>query len=157
MGADEAIGGYPEYYNFFYIYSATRYCIDMTIKIDISYGEFLDKLSILEIKSEHITDEKQARNVNKELSLLQELWAADPQSGVDIVKELAKLKSINEKLWGIEDDIREKERQKAFDDEFVRLARAVYYINDDRAAVKRVLNEKLGSILIEEKSYADYK
>ena len=134
-----------------------RYSAIMTIKIDISYGEFLDKLSILEIKSERIKDEAKLANVRKELNLLKELWAADPQSRVDIKAELDEMKEINEKLWDIEDDIRDKERDKSFDEEFIRLARAVYYTNDDRADVKRRINEKLGSALIEEKSYADYK
>ena len=129
----------------------------MTIKITISYGEFLDKLSILEIKNERIKDEAKLANIRKELNLLKELWATDPQSNVDIKAELDEMKAINKKLWDIEDDIREKERNKSFDDEFVRLARAVYFINDDRSDVKRRINEKLGSELIEEKSYADYK
>ncbi|MCW9024459.1 MAG: DUF6165 family protein [Gammaproteobacteria bacterium] len=129
----------------------------MTIKVELSYGEFLDKLSILQIKSERIRDERKLANVNKEKDLLTGLWAADPKSNVDIATELAEMKSINEKLWDIEDDIRDKERDKCFDDEFVRLARAVYYTNDERADVKRRINEKLGSELVEEKSYADYK
>jgi hypothetical protein len=129
----------------------------MTIKVELSYGEFLDKLSILQIKSERIRDESKLANVNKEKELLKTLWAADPKSNVDIATELAEMKSINEKLWDIEDDIRDKERDKCFDDEFVRLARAVYYTNDERADVKRRINGKLGSELVEEKSYADYK
>ncbi len=129
----------------------------MTIKVDISYGEFLDKLSILEIKSERIHDAAKLENINRELALLRSLWAADPKSAIDISAEMAEMKAINEKLWQIEDDIRDKERARCFDEEFIRLARAVYYSNDERAAIKRRLNEKLGSELVEEKSYADYR
>ena len=128
----------------------------MTIKIELSYGEMLDKITILKIKSERITDKSKLVNVNKELALLDGLWKADPKSSDDITKEIAELKSINEALWEIEDDIRDKERAKEFDERFIELARAVYVTNDKRANVKRLINEKLGSDLIEEKSYADY-
>ncbi len=128
----------------------------MTIKVEISYGEFLDKLSILEIKSERIRDPAKLENINRELGLLRDLWAADPKAAIDIQTEWVQMKSINEKLWDIEDDIRDRERTRCFDEEFIRLARAVYYTNDERAEVKRRLNEKLGSELVEEKSYADY-
>ncbi|VAX10198.1 hypothetical protein MNBD_GAMMA25-665 [hydrothermal vent metagenome] len=129
----------------------------MNIKVEISYGEFLDKLSILEIKSERIHDAGKLENVNHELKLLRKLWAEDPKSSVDIQAEMAEMKRINETLWKIEDDIRDRERARDFGEEFVRLARAVYYINDERADVKRRLNKKLGSELVEEKSYADYQ
>ena len=129
----------------------------MTIKVDASFGEFLDKITILEIKSERISDPAKLENVNRELKLLREIWTAHSASKTDISDEMARLKAINEKLWEIEDDIRDKERDKAFDQEFIELARAVYFTNDDRAAVKRELNLKLGSELVEEKSYADYK
>jgi len=128
----------------------------MIIKVEISYGEFLDKLSILEIKSERIRDPAKLENINRELGLLRDLWAADPKAAVDIQTEWGQLKAINEKLWDIEDDIRDRERARCFDEKFIRLARAVYYTNDERAEVKRRLNEKLGSALVEEKSYADY-
>jgi len=129
----------------------------MTIKVEASFGEFLDKMTILEIKRERISDPAKLENVNRELNLLQESWAAHPASKTDISDEMARLKAINEKLWEIEDDIRDKERNKAFDQEFIELARAVYFTNDERAAVKRELNLKLGSELVEEKSYADYQ
>ena len=129
----------------------------MTIKTELSFGEFLDKITILQIKSERIKDDTKLININKELNLLLDLWQAHPASKIDITTELAQLKSINEKLWEIEDDIREKERQKAFDEQFIELARAVYFTNDDRADVKRQINLKLGSDFIEEKSYSDYK
>lgn len=129
----------------------------MTIKVEVSFGEFLDKITILEIKSERITDPEKLENVNRELNLLRNSWAEHPASKTDISDEMARLKAINEKLWEIEDDIRDKERNKNFDQGFIELARAVYFTNDERAAVKRELNLKLGSELVEEKSYADYQ
>jgi len=128
----------------------------MTIKVELSYGEMLDKITILEIKSERMTDAEKVANVEKELSLLNTLWQADAKSSINIGKEITKLKSINEALWDIEDDIRDKERAKEFDERFIELARAVYVTNDQRANIKRVINMKLGSDLVEEKSYADY-
>lgn len=128
----------------------------MTLKVEVSYGEFLDKLTILQIKSERITDATKLENVSKELDLLSQTWQADEKYNIDIKEEMQQLKAINEKLWGIEDDIREKERQKTFDESFIELARAVYYCNDDRANIKKAINRKLGSNLTEEKSYAAY-
>lgn len=128
----------------------------MTIQVDLSFGEFLDKITILEIKSERIKDADKLKNINKELTLLQELWRANPASATDISDEMGRLKKINEKLWEIEDDIREQERHREFKERFIELARAVYYSNDERAAIKRELNVKLGSDLVEEKSYSDY-
>ena len=128
----------------------------MTIKVEVSFGEFLDKLTILQIKSERISDPAKLSNINNELTLLKQSWAADPKSAIDIDAEMKQLKAINEKLWDIEDNIRDKERNKTFDQGFIELARAVYFSNDERARIKRVLNEKLGSELVEEKSYADY-
>ena len=129
----------------------------MTIKVDASVGEFLDKVTILEIKSERIKDPAKLDNVNKELNLLRKIWSEVEYSKVDIDDEMTRLKAINEKLWEIEDDIRDKERQRSFDAEFIKLARSVYYENDVRAAIKKELNLKLGSDLVEEKSYSDYK
>lgn len=129
----------------------------MTIQTEISFGEFLDKLTILEIKAERIRDPAKLENINRELSLLREIWSRHPASSTDIAAPLARLKAINEQLWQIEDDIRDKERHGQFDQRFIELARAVYVTNDERAAVKRELNELLGSELVEEKSYAEYK
>lgn len=129
----------------------------MTINVDLAYGELLDKVTILQIKSERITDENKLSNVNKELDLLNKLWKLDKKSSVDIDSEFAALKDINEKIWDIEDGIRDKERVKEFDQKFIELARSVYISNDKRAEIKRVINLKLGSDLIEEKSYADYE
>jgi Family of unknown function (DUF6165) len=128
----------------------------MTIKVELAYGELLDKITILQIKSERISDAAKVANVNKELGLLNNLWQADKKSSVDISSEFTALKEINEKIWDIEDDIRDKERAKEFDEKFIELARSVYFSNDKRAEIKREINIKLGSELIEEKSYSDY-
>lgn len=121
----------------------------------VSPGELLDKITILEIKSERIEDADKLKNVRYELELLTRLWnEAVPEA--DLAAERAELKSVNEKLWVIEDDIRDKEAEKSFDAEFVELARSVYYTNDRRAAVKKQVNLKLGSAIVEEKSYSDY-
>ena len=126
------------------------------ICVPVSFGELIDKITILEIKSAHIRDAAKVANVRAELDLLNATWAQNPASKVDIATQRARLKSVNEALWDIEDRIRLKEKAQAFDTEFVELARAVYFRNDERAAVKREINLKLGSQLVEEKSYADY-
>jgi transcriptional regulator of nitric oxide reductase len=126
------------------------------IKVPVSPGEVLDKITILEIKSERMDDPDKVANVRVELKLLQDTWAANI-SDDDVIRDLhARLKEINEALWEIEDDIRDKERVKEFDDRFVELARAVYFTNDKRSEVKKKLNLHLGSQIIEEKSYQDY-
>jgi hypothetical protein len=127
------------------------------IKVPISPGELLDKITILRIKSQRMTDPKKLANVRIELEALEETWRVSAYAAVDVGGDVSALLAVNERLWSIEDDIRDKERAKAFDDEFVRLARAVYIENDERAAIKRRLNLKLGSSLVEEKSYAQYK
>ena len=135
-----------------------RYAIAMSqISVPIAYGELIDKITILEIKSERIGDSAKLANVRIELDLLSETWRADPASRIDIAIERAELRAVNEALWDIEDRIRLKEKARAFDDEFVELARSVYIRNDERAAIKRVINQKLGSTLVEEKSYQDYR
>lgn len=127
------------------------------ISAPVSHGELIDKITILEIKSERIADAAKLANVREELRLLNELWQRDEASQTDISSERAELKRINEALWEIEDEIRVKERGQAFDARFIELARAVYHTNDKRAAVKRAINLKLGSRLVEEKSYQDYQ
>lgn len=129
----------------------------MTIQAIISYGEFLDKLTILEIKNERIADTDKLKNIQNELSSVKQLWQDCPASIIDISAELAALKAVNEKLWEIEDAIRDNERQQNFDQSFIDLARSVYFENDDRANIKREINLKLGSDFVEEKSYSDYK
>lgn len=128
----------------------------MHLTVQTSPGEFLDKLTILEIKSERMTDPAKLANVRRELDLLRATWAASPLAARDVTKLVADLKGVNESLWEIEDRIRLKEAARAFDAEFVELARSVYRTNDRRAAIKRDLNVALGSELIEEKSYEKY-
>jgi hypothetical protein len=128
-----------------------------TISVPVSHGELIDKITILEIKSARISDPAKLANVRAELDLLNATWSSDPASRTDIAAERAKLLAVNEALWDIEDHIRVKEKAKAFDAEFIELARSVYFRNDERAAVKRAINEKLGSTLVEEKSYQDYR
>lgn len=128
-----------------------------TISVPVSYGELIDKMTILEIKAERIGDAAKVANVRTELAMLDETWRAAPASRIDIARERAELRAVNEALWDIEDRIRVKEKAKAFDAEFVELARSVYVRNDERAAVKRAINTRLGSTLVEEKSYEDYR
>jgi hypothetical protein len=127
------------------------------ISVPISPGELLDKVTILRIKSKRMSDAGKLANVRIELKVLEETWAASAYAKADISADVNALLEVNERLWVIEDDIRDKERAKEFDAEFVRLARAVYFENDERAAIKRRINVKLGSTIVEEKSYASYK
>ena len=120
--------------------------------IDVSIGEIADKISILVIKNERITDPDKLKNVQKELSLLIETFPAE----ILIDKLYTELCSINLTLWSVEDKIREYERLGDFDQEFIQLAREVYITNDKRAAVKKAINIKYGSDIIEEKSYQEY-
>ena len=129
----------------------------MNVKIEISIGEFFDKLTILEIKKERIKDASKLVNINTELDALNELLSSLAFSRADVENEVGELKTINEKLWVIEDDIRDKESAKSFDQEFIELARSVYFTNDRRSDVKREINIKLGSDFIEEKSYEEYQ
>jgi hypothetical protein len=125
--------------------------------VPVSYGELLDKIAILEIKSERMSDPAKLANVRKELAALDRNWSTHPASKTDIAALRAALKAVNERLWVIEDDIRIKEKAQAFDAEFVRLARAVYFENDERARIKKDINLALGSAYVEEKSYQDYR
>lgn len=127
------------------------------ILVPVSPGELIDKLTILRIKSARMTEPAKLANVRRELQALETTWQAHPFSRQDIGAEEQALQQVNEKLWDIEDDIRDKERARSFDADFVRLARAVYVENDERAAIKKRINQKLGSALVEEKSYRDYK
>ena len=126
------------------------------ISVPVSIGELIDKLTILEIKSERIADEQKLINIRKELDLLREIWNSRGQASEHVTELRAGLKSVNETLWDIEDKIRVKEARQEFDGIFIELARAVYVNNDQRAALKREINLALGSEVIEEKSYADY-
>ncbi len=126
------------------------------ILVPVSFGELLDKIAILQIKSERMIDPAKLANVRNELSALETTWLAHPAGGTDIVALRAQLKAVNERLWVIEDDIRIKEKAGEFDDAFVQLARSVYFENDTRARIKKDINLALGSAYVEEKSYQDY-
>ncbi|AUC16348.1 hypothetical protein BTO06_14840 [Tenacibaculum sp. SZ-18] len=130
------------------------------MKIEVSNGEIIDKYTILEIKRVEIKDEKKLVNVQHEYDVLTPIVKSiyDEVSDESKLKELHNdLLTINKKLWKIEDDIRECERNKAFGQTFVDLARAVYFTNDERSVVKKDINTLTGSDLVEEKSYEDYK
>ena len=127
------------------------------IQAPVSFGELLDKIAILQIKSERMSDAAKLVNVRNELSALELTWMAHPAAGHNIVELRAQLKAVNERLWVIEDDIRIKEKAQEFDAEFIKLARSVYFENDDRARIKKDINLALGSSYVEEKSYQDYR
>ena len=127
------------------------------IKVPISPGELLDKITILRIKARRMSDPQKLAHVRSELAALENSWGGSNYARADLDSEVESLLKVNERLWVIEDDIRDKERANAFDAEFIRLARAVYFENDERAAIKRRINLKLGSQIVEEKSYAEYK
>ena len=137
----------------------------MTLKVAVSWGELIDKITILEIKRDRLRDPGQLAHVETELSALvaardEALTAAARDDALsvaaDIAAETEALRSINTALWEIEDDIRDHERRGDFGPRFIELARSVYITNDRRAAVKRQINDRLGSEIVEEKSYADY-
>lgn len=126
------------------------------MKVEISDGELLDKLSILKIKATFIGDPKKLENVNNEIEVLSPL-CTDLLCSLEISDLYEQLIFVNTKLWEVEDQLRIKEKDKEFDEEFIKLARSVYYINDERAEVKKKINNISGSYLVEEKSYQDYK
>ncbi len=127
------------------------------IQIPISPGELLDKITILQIKAERIEDAVKVANVKTELDMLNKVWNETVEADDEISALTAELKSINEALWEIEDDIRDEERNKRFGERFIELARAVYVTNDERANAKKKVNLHLNSTIVEEKSYQDYK
>ena len=127
----------------------------MLINTPISLGELIDKISILIIKQKNITDENKLDHVKKELDFLQKTLMNYVQQE-EINNYLENLININSKLWNIEDDIRECERKKLFDQTFIDLARSVYFTNDERAQVKNDINKTFGSELVEVKSYEEY-
>ena len=128
----------------------------MQLQVPVSVGEVLDKITILQIKLAHISDSAKRANVQNELDALLPLVAGDAFTTNKMQGLVAELKAVNEALWDIEDDIREKEAAKSFDAEFIKLARAVYVTNDKRAEIKKQINLETGSALIEEKSYESY-
>ena len=128
----------------------------MLLQVPVSVGVVLDKITILHIKLAHISDAAKRVNIRNELNALLPLVAGDAFNTDQMQGLMAELKLVNEALWDIEDDIREKEAAKSFDAEFVRLARAVYITNDKRAEIKKQINLATGSALVEEKSYEPY-
>ena len=132
---------------------STATICDQKITANISYGELVDKITILMIKSERITDPNKLRNIFKELHLLQETFNISIGNREDISELKQRLKEINEALWDVEDILRTKERIREFGDEFLQLARSVYKINDQRSIIKRSIDILLGSEIMEEKSY----
>lgn len=127
------------------------------ILVPISPGELLDKITILRIKTARILDAAKLANVRVELDLLEGTWRDLRCAAADVAREERALQAVNERLWDIEDRIREKEARQTFDREFIELARAVYHSNDERAAIKKRINTALGSRLVEEKSYQPYR
>ena len=128
----------------------------MVINVPISWGELVDKITILEIKMDRIRNVNKQENINKELQALIIIFdqgCSEPE----MIRQLKdKLREVNEKLWEIEDDIRKCEKEKDFSQRFIDLARAVYMTNDQRSVLKREINKTLKSELFEEKSYEDY-
>jgi hypothetical protein len=125
------------------------------MKIEVSIGEIVDKLSILQIKKDNITDEVKLKNINKEYVYLHEIVFS--QLKINYNDDYSKLLDVNKSLWIIEDKLRDKERDKSFDDDFIQLARSVYFTNDKRAEIKKEINITYGSLFVEEKSYSNYK
>ena len=126
------------------------------MKVEVPLGEVVDKITILRIKAAQIRDEARRGNVLRELTTLEAAWSEE-QGPVDGLAELAALQDVNQRLWDVEDALRDLERAQRFDADFVALARSVYVLNDERAAVKRRINDRLGSRLVEEKSYQPYR
>jgi len=126
------------------------------ILVPISPGELLDKITILRIKAARMSDATKVANVKHELSLLEKTWQDSGAVAVNLGTAEAELTAVNEKLWVIEDEIRDEERDKRFGDKFIELARAVYFTNDERAAIKKRVNTLSGSSIVEEKSYKQY-
>lgn len=124
------------------------------MKIEVSIGEIVDKLSILHIKKDNITDEVKLENVNKEYLYLHEIVFSELNISYD--DDYDRLLQVNKSLWVIEDKLRDKERVNEFDQDFIDLARSVYYTNDQRADIKKEINLKYGSLFVEEKSYKNY-
>lgn len=128
----------------------------MTVMVPVSWGEVIDKITILEIESRRLTDEEKLINVRRELDLLRTVRDREFRGNARLSELATALQHINERLWIIEDDIRDCERRKDFGSHFVELARSVYVSNDERSALKRKINDLAGSELTEEKSYAAY-
>ena len=128
----------------------------MIINVPISLGELIDRISILQIKKKNIRDIEKQKFINEELTLLEETLKNVLNDNKYIRKYLNKLIIVNSKIWEIEDNLRECERQKKLDQKFIELARSVYFTNDERAKIKTEINEKFGSKIVEVKSYKKY-
>lgn len=128
----------------------------MQLLAPISVGELIDKITILKIKQKKASDKDKLANINRELHELETTWEKDKAPELDISDLFDQLTQVNEVLWKIEDDIRAKEAANAFDQEFIDLARSVYKQNDHRAALKKEINIRSGSTLVEEKLYQAY-
>ena len=127
------------------------------VLVPVSPGELLDKITILRIKLARIHDAGKLANVKLELSLLEKTWKDSGCATAAVAADEHALQAVNERLWDIEDRIRDKEAHQTFDRDFIELARSVYVCNDERAAVKKRINQQLGSRLVEEKSYKQYR
>ena len=127
------------------------------MKVELSLGDVVDKISILQIKSKKMSDPSKRRNVERELRALTMAWQEEAYPDLEALPQWEALLQVNQKLWGVEDDLRMLERQQDFGERFVLLARSVYFLNDQRAALKRSINDLLGSTLVEEKLYPDYQ
>jgi len=126
------------------------------VTTEIAVGELVDKITILQIKSENIKDPEKLTNIRTELETLVKTLQENVPSSKELEELTEQLLEINKQLWDIEDAIRDKERERCFDQEFIEIARSVYYTNDERCRVKRAINDLTGSRLFEEKSYAAY-
>jgi len=127
------------------------------ILVPVSPGELLDKITILRIKAARIMDAAKLANVKTELTLLESTWREAGCAAGGLAQEEHALQRVNEQLWDVEDRIRDKEARQTFDREFIELARSVYVSNDERAAIKKRINTQLGSRIVEEKSYKQYR
>ncbi|SHH74436.1 DUF6165 family protein [Desulfofustis glycolicus] len=128
----------------------------MSVTIPVSWGELLDKITILRIKKERLADPEKRRNVLRELAILEEAWQGRQSAPRELAELAEQLRSVNEALWDIEDEIRDCERRSDFGQRFVELARKVYRTNDRRASLKYRVNDLLGSDIVEEKAYQAY-
>jgi hypothetical protein len=125
-------------------------------QVKVSWGELFDKITILQIKLENLTSKNALNNVGREFKQLQSILIKYSRHSTEAKQLEGELKQINQQLWDIEDNIRDKERNRSFDDEFIQLARSVYIINDERSRIKRKINDIFGSEFVEEKSYSEY-
>ena len=127
------------------------------LKVPISLGELIDKITILRIKFNKINSNEAQKNISLELEKLEQILNKTMLIDSNLKNFEIKLSNINQSLWDIEDQLREKEKEKNFDKKFISLARMVYFKNDERAKIKRMINKSFGSELVEEKSYTQYR